>query len=76
MTVHMPTFCVHMFAPNLSTYNSNSKARILKQSMYHQQLVLFDENMKNILSLFFTWTVADISACVDIWLFGIAVTEV
>lgn len=75
MTAHIPTFCVLMFAPNWKTYNSNSKSRVLKQSMYHQQqLVLFEENMKNSLSLFFTWSVADISACVDIRLFGIAVT--
>lgn len=42
--------------------------------MYNQQQ-LFEENMKNILSLFFTWAVADICACVDIWLIGIAVTQ-
>lgn len=46
MTVHVPTFQVHMSVSNLSTYSGNSDTRLLKQPMYHQLLVLFEENMK------------------------------
>lgn len=67
---------VPMFAPNLSNSNSNSNPRILRKSMDHpQQWVLFEESIKNIQSLFFTWTAAAISACVHIWSVGIAVTQ-